>query len=181
MIRGIRTNLRAVERSDARFVADLLNQPSVQAGWGTGDVPISIHRVERDVEHWLETERTTDRPVALIIETLDLGPIGLLIVDLPDRFNQRLATLSIAIDSERQNQGYGRDALSSVIDALFDEWGIHRIEMICEAGNDRAAHVYASLGFTREATRREATFCGGRFHDQHLYGLLSTDPRPGTP
>jgi diamine N-acetyltransferase len=181
VIRGEQTNLRAVERSDARFVCDLLNEASVQAGWGTSGVPVSIHAVEQQIEDWIERERLRGRPHALIIESLEREPIGLFIVALSDRINQSMATVSVAIQTQSQGHGYGRDALTALIDALFDEWRIHRIQMTCEADNEPAAHLYESLGFHHEATRVEATYTGGSFRDQRVYGLLATDPRPGEP
>ena len=181
MIHGLTTNLRAVERSDARFISELLNQPSVQVGWGTTGVPVSIHRVEQDIEHWLDVERTVQRPACLIIETLEHEPIGVLILVISGRCDQSMATLSIAVHPERQNQGYGRDALIWITEALFDDWNIHRVQMTCEAGNDRAARLYQALGFVREATRVQATYMNGNYHDQHLYGMLATDPRPEAP
>jgi [ribosomal protein S5]-alanine N-acetyltransferase len=178
VIHGLNVNLRAVERSDARLLAELLNQSSVQTGWGTGAVPVSVHRIEQDIEQWLEIERTTQRPACLIIETLEHEPIGALVIVESSRVGQSTAALSIAIHPDRQAHGYGRDALAATIEALFDDWNIHRIELTCEAGNELAARMYEALGFVLEATRREATYMNGAYHDQHLYGLLSTDPRP---
>ena len=175
MIRGEQCNLRAVERSDARFLRDLLNEPSVQSGWGTSGVPVSIHLVEQDIEGWIEAERTTRYPAGLIIETLDGTSSGVVVIQRPD---QALASLSIAIEPRSQGRGLGRDALSSIIEALFDEWRIHRIELTCEAGNEPAIALYESLGLVREAIRTGATFSGGEWRDQHLYRLLASDPRP---
>jgi RimJ/RimL family protein N-acetyltransferase len=178
MIRGERTNLRAVERSDARFLRDLLNEPSVQAGWGTSGVPVSVHLVEQDIEGWIETERSTRYPACLIIESLDRVPLGMVLIQLPDGPGLGVASLSIAIEPISQGQGHGRDALTSVVEALFDEWRLQRIELTCEAGNQRAIGLYESLGFTRESTRAGTTFSGGEWHDQHLFRLLATEPRP---
>jgi RimJ/RimL family protein N-acetyltransferase len=175
MIRGEQCNLRAVERSDARFLRDLLNEPSVQSGWGTSGVPISIHLVEQDIEGWIEAERTTRYPACLIIETLDGAPLGFVVIQRPD---QAIASLSIAIEPRSRGLGFGRDALSALAEALFDEWRIHRIELTCEAGNERAIALYESLGFTREATRAGATYSGGEWRDQYLYRLLTTETRP---
>ena len=175
MIRGEACNLRAVERTDAHFVRDLLNDPSVRAGWGTSGVPISIHRVEADIESWIEIERATRYPASLIIESLDGSALGIVVIQLPEKF---LATLSIAIEPLSQRHGFGRDALVTLIEALFDEWRVHRIEMSCEADNPGAAELYLALGFTREAVRRGVTFTAGEWRDQHHFGLLATDPRP---
>jgi RimJ/RimL family protein N-acetyltransferase len=170
--------MRAVERSDARFICALLNDASVQYGWGTTGVPISLHRIERDLEAWIESERESNRPTGLIVESLEHEPVGLILVHLSSRPNQSMATLSIALQAEWQGMGFGRDALGALIDALFDEWRVHRVQLTCEADNERAARLYMSLGLHREATRREATWTAGEFRDQHVFGMLATDPRP---
>ena len=177
MIQGILTNLRAVERSDARFLYALLNQPTVQDGWGVTGVPVSVHVIEADIEQWVSTEQETGRPVGLIVETLDAEPVGCLIVHISPRFNQSMATLSIAIASDEQGKGYGRDALTSLVEAMIHEWGIRRIQVSCEVANVGAIALYESIGFTREATKRRATYSGGEHTDQHVYSLLSTDSR----
>ena len=177
MIRELKANLRAAERSDARFVWRLLNEPSVRDGWGMPGTLVSIHRVEQDIEQWLDRERSTGKPSGLVQETLDGEPIGLAIV-LVDGYADASATISLAVEPGWQDQGYGRDALAALIDALSDEWRLQRIEVACEAGNERAAHLYESLGFVYEGTRRGATYLIGAFRDQRIYGLLATDPRP---
>ena len=177
VIRGIQTNLRAVERTDAPALHVLLNEPSVQIGWGVSGVPISSHRIESDIEQWMSTELETGRPVGLIIETLDADFVGLLVVHVSPRFNQSMATISIAISTGEQVKGYGKDALVALIDALIDEWGIHRIQVYCEAANEGAIALYDAVGFTTDATKRRATYSNGNHSDQLVYSLLATDSR----
>jgi RimJ/RimL family protein N-acetyltransferase len=178
MIRGEKCNLRAVERSDARFLRDLLNTPTVQSGWGASGVPISIHRIEQEIEGWIEVERTTHCPAGLTVETLEGSALGVVLIQLSGPPQGSQATLSIAIEPLSQRLGFGRDALTSVIEALFDDWRVHRIEMACETDNEHATRLYQSLGFTLEGTRRAVTFTAGEWRDQQLFGLLATDPRP---
>ena len=81
--------------------------------------PVSIHRVEQDIEQWLEHERSAGRPSGLVLETLDGDPIGLAII-LVDGYSGASATVSLAIDPGWQDQGYGRD-LSRRVRGLHDE------------------------------------------------------------
>lgn len=178
MIRGLQSNLRAVERSDSRFVRDLLDDPVVGDGWGTAGVPLSVHLVENDIEEWIANEIETWRPTCLIIENLEGIAIGLVLVDVSGRPNQSMATLSIAITAGSRNQGTGSDAMVALLDALFNEWGIHRVQVHCESGNDRAIALYRALGFRQEAVKVRATFTNGDWGDQIVFALLSTDPRP---
>ena len=172
MIRGELINLRPVERTDARFVHALLNQPSVQSGWGTEGVPRSMHAVESDLEQWIESERTAGYPAALIIETLGGSAAGLMVLVCSTRYQQAMITLSLAIDAAYQRQGIGWEALTLLTVTLHDEWHIHRVQLTCEVGNTAAIALYESIGYHREATKRDATFTGGGYHDQHIYSAL---------
>jgi RimJ/RimL family protein N-acetyltransferase len=172
MIRGELTNIRAIERRDVGFLTSLLNDPATQAGWGTGGVPVSVHQVETEIEVWLDEERTTRLPVGLVIEDLEHNQIGLALVLRSTRLNRSLATLSLAIATSYQRQGMGSDALVAITHALHEEWRIHCVQLVCEADNVAAIALYESVGFTREATKRQATFTDGAFGDQHVYSAL---------
>jgi putative acetyltransferase len=175
MIRGERTNLRAVERRDAVFVHQLLNDPTVGAGWGTDGVPRSIHAVEADLEHWIESERTTSYPLALVIETIDGDAAGLVLLVRAERFQQSMITLSIAIAADHRRQGNARDALVALVNILHEEWNVHRVQLTCEAANAAAIALYESIGFHRDATKRDATYSAGGYHDQHIFSALPGD------
>ena len=176
MIRGERTNLRAVERHDAGHLYDLLNDEETLLGWGmAGDVR-SLARIQAEVEDWLEDELRQGRPSALVVETMD-GRFAGLIQLRPGRSNQRLVELSIAVTPAERGQGLARDALFAVLDLAFDEWNLDRVQLRCEAGNARAVALYEDLGLVREATLRDATYTGGAYADQYLYARVRSDHR----
>ncbi len=175
MIRGERTSIRAVERRDTVFIHQLLNDPTVSAGWGTDGVPRSIHSVEADLEQWIESERTSGYPAALVIETMDCDSAGLVILVRAERFQQSMITLSIAVAAEHRRQGIARDALVALVNTLHEEWNVHRVQLMCEAANEAAIALYGAIGFHRDATRRDATYSAGGYHDQHIFSALPGD------
>ncbi|HQY30173.1 MAG TPA: GNAT family protein [Thermomicrobiales bacterium] len=175
MMHGELTNLRAIERTDTGLLRTILNDATVQAGWGTLGVPVSLHLAEQQIEEWLEAERILRRPAALIIESLEGDPVGVIVLVTADRIQQSMVTLSIAVLPDYQRQGFGRDALATVVDALHNEWNVHRIQLFSEAGNTAARALYASLGFVLEATKRDATYSSGVWHDQLVWSLLPED------
>src|SRR5262245_16728043 len=71
MIRGDRTNLRAVERGDDRLLHGWLNDPTVMAGWGLPDPAISMAEIQRRIEVFLGDEAALGRPTSLMVETLE--------------------------------------------------------------------------------------------------------------
>jgi RimJ/RimL family protein N-acetyltransferase len=177
VIEGEWTRLRPVERADTSVLHALLNDERVLLGWGMPGGIRSSARLEAEIEGWLERERHERRPATLVIETLDGDFAGLILLQC-DASSPHAVELSIALDPAHWHRGLATDALRTLVDVLFDEWRLHRVQLRCEAGNERASALYERLGFRLEGTLRDATFTAGRFTDQHVYGLLSTDERP---
>ena len=175
MIRGERINLRAVERTDAPLLHGWLNDPEVMRGWGAPDHVISLAEMQRRLEGWLALEADLSRPVCLIVETLDGEAIGQVLFSgfQPD---VRSVELSLMIgDPARWGLGYGTDTLRAALDACFLSWGLHRVWLRSEAGNDRAHRLYARCGLTHEGTLRQAAFLDGRHQDVLLFAILASD------
>ena len=155
MIHGILTNLRAIELDDSALVYDWFNTPAVMDGWGFGVAVVSRTIVAERVAEWIDQERTAGRPVAFIIErAADRRALGLLLAIPLDR-ERRILRLSLLIgDQDEWGNGYGGDAVDAFLVAAFDGWNAHRIELELEAGNTRAARLYATAGFQVEAVKR---------------------------
>jgi RimJ/RimL family protein N-acetyltransferase len=177
VIPGEHINLRAVERNDAPLVQRWLNDPQVMRGWGWSAPARSFQGVAQEIEDWLAQEIAHGRPTALLAETLDGEPIGLVILRV-DRQEAHSVELSLLVgDSSLWGRGYGRDILQTSLDACFDGWGIHRVSVRVEDDNDRAVSLYRRAGFSAEGRLRQAAFRDGRRSDILLFGLLAPEWR----
>jgi RimJ/RimL family protein N-acetyltransferase/isopentenyldiphosphate isomerase len=180
LIAGELVNLRAIEYEDAGVVAEWLNDPAVMAGWGYDAPVVSRAVVGRRIGGWIDAEEKNRRPVALVIETLDRRPIGLIVAE-PSPRDDRMLQLSLLIGAAEWGQGFGRDALETFLDAAFDAWNARRIWLELEEGNERARRLYEAAGFRREATLREARFRAGGRADVHRYALNASEYRSESP
>jgi RimJ/RimL family protein N-acetyltransferase len=175
MIPGELINLRAVERSDAPIVHRWLNDPQVMRGWGWSAPARSFQSVTQEIEDWLSQETALGHPAALLAETLAGDPLGLVIlrVDRPEACSVELSLLVGVVSY--WGRGYGADILQTTLDACFDGWGIHRLAVRVEDGNERALSLYRRFGFTEEGRLRQAAFRDGRHNDILLFGLLAPE------
>lgn len=64
------------------------------------------------------------------------------------------AELGIAITAEKQDMGYGTEAVAAVIDYGMNRLGLQKIRLRAHPGNSRAIHVYEKCGF-RETKRTD--------------------------
>ena len=101
-----------------------------------------------------------------------IGDIGLYNID-------RLggtAEVGIGIgDRNYWGKGYGREAMSLIVDYGFRLQNLRRIWLEVHATNERAIRSYAAVGFVEEGRQREHAWVGGQFVDIVLMGLLRSE------
>ncbi|MBN1979496.1 MAG: GNAT family N-acetyltransferase [Anaerolineae bacterium] len=173
MIPGEKVRLRPIERGDLpRFVA-WFGDPEVHhhlAIW----LPFSLAQEERWFERHLE-QIESQKAVLLAIETSEgehIGNIGLHQID----WKNRHAELGIAIGEKAYwGQGYGTDAIRTLLRLCFLEMNLHRVTLRVDADNARGIRCYEKAGFQKEGTLRDAVFREGRYIDQHVMSILKTE------
>ena len=75
----------------------------------------------------------------------------------------------------KPGRGVGRFMLSGILDYVFRELKAHRLWLDVFETNQRAQHVYESLGFHREGLLRDAILRDGEFHSQILMSILDRE------
>lgn len=84
------------------------------------------------------------------------------------------AKIGYSIATAWQRQGYGTEAVSSVVKYAFQKLKLHRIEATIMAKNTPSLAFVDSLGFLKEGTSREYLLVRGMWEDYHQYALLNT-------
>jgi ribosomal protein S18 acetylase RimI-like enzyme len=97
---------------------------------------------------------------------------------MPRRFRHVFSGLTVAVHPNYQRLGIGRslfEALLAHVDALDPP--IQRVELILQAGNSSALHLYTTLGFAEEGRLRQRVRCsdGSMVDDIYMARLRVTD------
>ena len=104
---------------------------------------------------WVQEKLVENAPVFSMIEEKSRRFIGNIeLMDLTDTEGE----LGIAITAEMQNQGYGTEAVSAMVQYGFNHFGLTRIFLRTSPGNVRAIRVYEKCGF-REYNRTDNHVC----------------------
>lgn len=170
-IAGDRVVLRAFERDDVRVMWEAAQSPD-----GRGEQLRDWRKPPRslaEMEH--EFDRNAHDPPADVLEFLiqvdgrAVGDIDLFGIDE----RNRRATVGIGIwRADDRGNGYGYDALRTLVRWAFEHLNLHRIELSCDPENAPALRVYERCGFVVEGRRRKRHYELGAYHDELIMGLL---------
>lgn len=171
MLRGPRVTLRPWTRDDLPALRRWHNDPEVMQYWGERAALVPEGMFERDLAPDGRFTKFAENGYFCICDASGraIGRIEYEGLCLP----QRAAELSILIgEKDAWSKGYGSEAITVLLDYLFNEMGAHRVWLAVLATNARAQRAYEKAGFVREGTMRAQWFTAGRWWDEHRYGIL---------
>jgi RimJ/RimL family protein N-acetyltransferase len=97
----------------------------------------------------------------------------------------RQATIGVTLARPNQGQGFATEALSGLLDALFDRLKLHRVIADTDVENTASWKLLERLGLKREGHLRQSLWFKGRWADEYLYAILREDwlrrSRPAAP
>jgi len=170
---GEKVRLRPIKRDDLPRFVEWFGDPEVRRHLLVY-LPFSLAQEERWFES-LQGRLERQESVVLAIETGDgvhIGNIGLDSINWKDRN----AELGIVIGEKAYwGQGYGGDAIRTLLGLAFREMNLHRVFLRVDADNARGIRCYEKAGFRKEGASREAVFKEGVYQDQCVMSILQSE------
>ncbi|HEX8768910.1 MAG TPA: GNAT family protein [Jatrophihabitans sp.] len=176
MLVGNRVTLRALTEADMPRLTEFQNDVEFEL-LGGGDPP-RPRPPELVREFFAERAKDKDsQNFAIEADRLFIGTCGLFHADL------RSGTAEVGIgigDRAYWGRGYGREALTLLIDYGFRMQNYRKLWLEVHGSNERAIRSYRAVGFVEEGRQREQTWSGGRYEDTVLMGLFRSDFQAAT-
>ncbi len=172
MLEGTLVRLRAMEPEDLEAAHKWVNDREVTLWLTSLRYPVS----RKTEKQWIDDGPVNSFDgVRLAIETKDgkhIGGINLHRVNPEDR----KAGLGIMIgEKDHWSNGYGTDAMKTLLAFAFDEMNLHRVWLHVFADNERAIACYQKCGFREEGRLRQEVYQDGRYYDVVLMGVLEAE------
>ncbi len=169
MLQGTLVRLRAPERGDIPTFVRWFNDPEATQFLLRGP-PMGMEEEER----WY-SDLLNEADRVFCIETLDgklIGNIGIMHLD----WGNRRAEIGVMIgEKEYWNRGFGTQAISLLLNYMFEELNLERIGLYCDETNLRAQRCYQKCGFIQEGKFRHHRLKGGAFYDDVMMSILRSD------
>lgn len=146
-----------------------------EPAWNNSDfTERSFHsRVDRNM-----AEFTNGQAIALFIfRKSDMALLGGITIGLIRRGVAQNCMIGYWMGEKHAGQGHMFAALGMVIEYIFSELRLHRIEAACIPENHRSIRLLEKSGFKREGLLRAYLKINGRWQDHVMFSLLESDRR----
>lgn len=175
--------LRPLNLDDIKAFSAYRSDPDIARyqGWGT---PFTEEQAEEFIE------QMKDIAPGEVGQWLQLGmelkSTGGLIGDVAFQIikdSHRQAEIGMTLSNPFQRQGYGFEAVVSLVDYLFNDLNVHRVIANCDPENLPAHRLLERVGFRREGCFIESLWYKGYWASELLFGLIEREwkekhPRP---
>jgi RimJ/RimL family protein N-acetyltransferase len=170
MLRGETVLLRALTRADLERLCEFNNDLEVElAGGGDPPMPQPLERLQADFDREAAKGGRDDATFAIEVNGQFIGSCGLF------HYNTTAQTAELGIgigDKAYWGQGYGREAVTLLLDYAFRYRHFQRVWLWVHAANERAIHAYRAAGFVEEGRLRRHVWSNGQYDDAVYMGVL---------
>ena len=94
-----------------------------------------------------------------------------------DDWSRSVGEVAYWLARESRGAGIATRAVAILCDWAFETLDLARLQLAVDVRNDASRRVAERVGFRREGTRRSSREHHEERIDEHLYGLLASDPR----
>ncbi len=165
--------LRAARRTDAPLLHLWRNEPSVARHQPLGPATVERLAAELDIQDHRHLRQGKGDKFQWIIE-VGGQPAGWMTL-VATNWEHGLAELGYALSTPFQRRGIAPRAIKQLLDELFTNTRLQRIEARCSVENTASARVLERTGFEREGTLRAYFELRGERVDNYLYAVLRAD------
>ncbi len=168
-----RLALRQLQESDWPLFLDIETDKEIQKHIADiSEVNTLRKRFDGQLGQW---DKEKEKWTTLVIESKDenkaIGFIGI----YSEWEEIKHAEVGIKLLAASQGRGYGKEALTLVLDFLINQCRYHKIKAVITEGNEASCKLFRSCGFLLEGTLRDNCVINGSFHNDLIYGLLASE------
>jgi RimJ/RimL family protein N-acetyltransferase len=171
MIQGERVLLRALQPEDYPRLTVFKNDVEFELlGGGDPPRPRTLATVTEFFDELIKDKSSVN--FAIEVDGVFIGDCGLF------HFDQRAGTAELGIgigDRDYQGNGYGREAVTLLVDYGFRLLNLRKIWLETLAHNERAIRSYQAVGFVQEGRQHAHVWSDGRYADLVLMALFAAD------
>jgi [ribosomal protein S5]-alanine N-acetyltransferase len=166
--------LKQILPSDQAFIFNGLSHPDVIPFYGVQYDSFEATKAQMEFYDNLWSEKTGCW--WKVVDKQTLTPVGACGMNAYNATHEK-AEIGYWLLPEHWKKGIMSEVMPVMIDHLFNNWKLHRLEAVVEDGNDTSSKLALRFGFKYEGTLRESEVKQGRRLNLQMYSLLVTEWR----
>ncbi len=172
-LKGNSVYLRALEPDDLEFIYHIENDESIWEVSNT-QTPYSKFLIRQYLENaHQDIYEAKQLRLAICINGSNTA-IGLIDLFDFDPKNQR-AGIGIVIQNQAdRSKGFGKEALSLLIDYAFIHLQLHQLFANIGSENTASSSLFSTFGFQKIGVKKDWMLFNNQFHDEDLYQLINS-------
>ncbi|MDT2832932.1 GNAT family protein [Vagococcus carniphilus] len=163
--------LRPLLVSDAAIYKKSMDDKEIMLMTGT-KAQYSIEQIETHIKAIINDETREDYAICLNETKEMIGELSILSIDQ----DNKSAGFRIALNNQKViGKGFGSEATKLVIQHVFEELKLNRLQLEVFSHNPRGIRAYEKCGFVKEGVLREALFYDGTYSDEIIMSIIRKD------
>lgn len=175
-IESERIILRKFKEADAEAFLKYRTDPRVVLYQGEGWESYTFDKAVQFIKEQMYFEPgIADTWFQIAIESKDTGKLigDCAIHTLPQDANQ--AEIGFTLDPEHQNKGFATEAVSCLLEYIFNGLDMHRVIAVADVRNINSVKLLERVGMRREGHFIKNAWYRGEYTDEYLYALLKEE------
>lgn len=170
MFKSKRINLRKVNNDDCLTYHQWRNDIEVMESTSPN---LDQYTLE-DTQNFINMIINAPNAKGYIIEesNIPIGIISIINIDYKNRNGELIIDIG---DKNMWNKGIASEAISLILEYVFNELNFHRLYLQVFDFNTSAIKLYEKFGFENEGMSKEALYRNGKWHNILSYSLLKKD------
>ena len=169
-LEGNHINLRGLKLEDLAFLYAVENDESL---WELSQIQTPF---SKDVlQKYLETAQNDIKELKqlrLVITSKTNEPLGFIDLFDFDTLNKH-AGVSIVLTEAHRGKGYGKDALSLLMEYSFNHLGLHQLYSNVLEDNSVSIRLFESLGFEKIGLKKRWRYYKGNYKNEYLFQFIN--------
>jgi ribosomal-protein-serine acetyltransferase len=164
--------LRRISHHDAHEVFDLIdnNRQFLREWLPFIDTTVSAESTHAFIDQ-IEKHYSREIVFTICFEGEICGLIGLKDIDMQNR----KVEIGYWIARHVQGKGIVTESTHTLIDRIFSQMNINRVQIKCAVGNTRSSNIPKRLGFKMEGIERQGERHKDGYFDLEVYSVLKAD------
>lgn len=172
-LQGQHIKLRALEPADIELLFSTENNEDL---WHLSQsiTPLSRHQLEQYILS-ASADFYEVKQLRLVISNNENKALGFIDLFDFDPLTRKAGVGIVISDSNNRNKGYGKEALSLLIDYAFNRLNLHQLFCNIQESNASSIELFEGAGFKKNGFKRDWSIQGSTFKNEWFLQLLNKD------